>query len=139
MITFVGSNDLVEQLEPDEDPTDLFPCMSCRQFHREARAQLYSLVTGQFLDDASQLEELHRSLSDDGPWIYRLDADLQSRLADLDEDRIEELAALWMDCEEVESLEADLDDVHEFMYQLVHFCRVACDDEDLSVFVYAGG
>ena len=139
MIIFVGSGERVEELEPDEELADSFPCMSTRQFDREARAQLYSLVTNMFLDDAWSLEHLTRSLTDDGPFIYRLDSDLVSRLAELDEDGIGEFAEMWIECEELESTDLEVDDLLEFMYQLVHFCRTAEADEDLGVYVFSDG
>lgn len=136
MIIFVASEDLIEELEPDENLADSFPCMSTQPFDRDARAQLYSLVTHQFLDDAWSLEVLIHSLTEEGPWIYALEAGLVTRLAELDEDDIEELAAQWIDCEEVESLDLEAVDLHEFMYHLVDFCRAAEAGDDLGVFVY---
>jgi hypothetical protein len=137
VLIFLGSDERVEELELDEDPTHLFQCMPASQFDREARAQLYSLVTNSFLEDAAALEVITRSLDDEGPWIYRLDRALLERLASLDEDEIGKFAELWFECEQLEALEPELDDLHEFMYQLVSFCQAACNEADLGVFVYS--
>lgn len=137
MIIFVGSEERVDDLEADEDLADSFPCLSTGPLDREARAQLYSLVTGTFLDDAWQLEVLHRGLTEEGPWIYRMDEDLVDRMARLDEDEIGEFAELWLECEELESLDPEVSDLYDFLYQLVGLCRVAADEDDLGLFVYS--
>ncbi|MEX0941567.1 MAG: hypothetical protein WD002_03395 [Pseudomonadales bacterium] len=138
-IVFVGSDDEVDELELDESPVDSFPCMSTQQFHREARAQLYSLVTGMFLDDAAQLEEVFRPLTDDGPYIYKLNPDLQEKMSRLEDDDIGELAEQWLLCEDLETLDLEVSDLHEFMYQFVHFCYTAERGDELAVFIYSDG
>ena len=137
MIIFIGSDELVEELEPEESLADTFPCLQTGQFDRATRAQLYSLVTHAFLDDAWQFEVLFRSLTEDGPYIYRLDAELVDRLTELDEDDIGKFAELWLECEELESLDPEISDLYDFMYQMVHLCRTAADADDLGVFVYS--
>lgn len=136
-IIFVGSESRVEEIEPDENPADAFPCMSSQQYFSEARAQLYSLVGGVFLDDALAMEELFTSLTDEGPFIYRLDRTMQQALAELDEDAIAEYAELWMQCEEIEGLDTEVNDLYEFLYQFVHFCHTAGDEDDMGVFIYS--
>ena len=81
-IFFIGHADDVAELEPDENPADAFTCMSSLQFHRDARAQLYALVTGSFVFDAMDMEILDREISVDGPYLYRLDEGLMGRLSD---------------------------------------------------------
>ena len=139
MIIFIGSEDQVEELEPDEELVDNFPCMPTQQFHLAARAQLYSLLTGCFLDDAFSLEQLVRGLTDEGPWIYRLDRELVARIAELDEDGIDEFADLWLECEELENLDPEAGDLHEFLYLLTHFCQTTIADDDLDIFVLTDG
>tara|TARA_B100001079_G_C16397663_1_gene509821 strand:+ start:840 stop:1262 length:423 start_codon:yes stop_codon:yes gene_type:complete len=135
-IVFVVASDIVESMQIDENPTDSFPCMSTREFHRDARAQLYSLVTGEFLDEAIQMELLDRVFTDDGPYIYRMADPLKVALARLEEDQVEDLSKLWMQCDEIERLNLDEPDLHDFMYQLIHYCQVAVND-DLCVCIYS--
>lgn len=139
MIILIGSEARVEEFEPDEELVDTFPCMSTQQFDRDARAQLYSLATNTFLDDAWSFEQLFHAVTDDGPFFFRLDRDLVARLAELDEDEIDELAENWLECEELASFDPDATDLHEYLYQLVHFCRTATADEDLDVYVFSDG
>lgn len=139
MIILIGSEERVEDFEADEELTDSFPCMSTAHFDRDARAQLYSLVTNTFLDDALSFEQLARSITEEGPCFYKLDIDLVERLANLDEDEIGEIAEHWLECEELESLDPEVTDLYDYLYQLVHFCRTASADDDLGVYVFADG
>lgn len=133
-IIFVGDEHRVKSLEIDENPVHVFASMPSHQLHRDARTQLYSLVTGLLFDEALAFERLHRSFTDDGPYIYKLDHRLRDIFASLDEDRIGEFAELWHECAEVESVD---DDLYEFLYQFASFCYAANHDEELDVYIYS--
>lgn len=135
----LGSRDRIDELEADENPADVFPCMSVHSIHAEARAQLYTLVMHSFLDDAMELEPLIRPLGDEGPNIYQLEASLMDKLADKDEKDIEDLVTLWIECEPIEELELDSEDLSEFLFQLVHFCQTARQGEELGIYIYSDG
>lgn len=136
-LIFLASPERVEDLEIDEDPAHVFPCIHSRGFNDEARAQLYALVTGQFFDEAMELEILSRALTDEGPTVYELDRALVSHLAVLEQDQITDYVALWSECAEIETMGADTDDLSEFVYLLVNLCQAAVNEEDLGVYVYA--
>lgn len=135
----IGSGDRINELEWDENPAGVFPCMTDHGIHAEARAQLYTLITHSFLEDAMELEPLVRQLGDDGPSIRQLDMSLMNELAGKDENNIEELVDLWIECEPVEALELDREDLNEFLFQLVHFCQTARQDGGLGVYIYSDG
>jgi len=135
-IFLIGAYERIVELEADENPADVFPCMSAATIHAEARAQLYSLLTHTFLEDAMQLEPLVRELSEDGPNIHQLEPSLVEQLSVKDENDIEELVAHWVECEAIEKLELDTDDLNEFLFQLVHFCQTAYQGEDLGVYIH---
>ena len=135
-IIFLGAADSIETMPIDENPSESYPCMSSQQFHREARAQLYALVTGEFVDEAGEMEYLDRILSDEGPYIYQLDLILRESLARLDEDQVENLAQIWAECKEIEVMDLVASDLHDFMFQLIHFCQIACND-DLGIYIYS--
>ena len=132
----IGAYERIAELEADENPADVFPCMSAHSIHAEARAQLYTLVMHSFLDDAMQLEPLVRELTEDGPNIHQIQDSLVEQLSTKDEDDIEELVSHWIECEPIEALELDADDLNEFLFQLVHFCQTAYQGEDLGVYIY---
>lgn len=136
-IIFVASDERVEEFELGDNPVDSFPAMPTHGFGKESRAQLYSLVTGQFLDDAFDLEVLLRGLEEDGPFVYKLERELLHRLASLEEDEIGEFAELWQECEEIETLDLEVNDLYEFLYQYVHFCRTAASDDELDVYLFS--
>lgn len=138
-IFMIGSEEGIKEMEADENPADLFPCMNTQGIHAEARALLYTLVTRSFLDDAMQLEPLVRQLSEEGPNIYLLDSSLAIQLAGKDENDIEELVNQWLECEPVEELDLDSEDLIDFLFQLVHFCKTAIQGEDLGVYLYSDG
>jgi hypothetical protein len=135
----IGHPSRIEEVTADENPVDLFPCMNTLGIHVEARAQLYSLLTGGFLDDAMQLEPMMQQLTEDGPNIHLLDSSLTRQLADRDEDDIEELVGLWLECEPIEALELDGEDLSDFLFQLVHFCKTATQGDGLGVYLYSDG
>ena len=136
-IIFVAEPEQIDDLELDENPADHYPVMSSQEFHRDARAQLYALVTGTFFDEASELEILRRSLTDDGPYIYQLEASTQRSFSRLDEDTLGEFAERWAETEEIELLDRDVNDLYDFLYQFAHLCHVATQGEDLGLFIYS--
>ncbi len=135
----IGSRERIDELESDENPADVFPCMYAQGIHAEARAQLYTLVMQSFLNDAMELEPLIRPLGDAGPNIHQLEVSLMHKLASKDENDIEELVRHWIECEPVEALELDSEDLNDFLFQLVHFCQTARQGEELGVYIYSDG
>jgi len=137
-ILFVGSPDAVAELEIDESPAERFPCMSSRQFHREARSQLYALATQTFSDEAFDLEVLFRAMDEDGPYLHELSPSTVTTFARIEEDDATTLAGLWEQCAVMESMDLDSSDVTDFLFQFIHFCQIAHND-DLSLFIYSDG
>jgi len=110
--------------------------MSSLQYHREARSQLYALVTQCFSEEAYDLEVLFRMMDDDGPFLYELTESTVTALARIEEDEATTLAGLWSECAAMESMELDSGEVIEFLFQFIHFCQIAHND-DLSLFIYS--
>ena len=135
-IVFVATIAAAEELEFEESPANHFPCMSTQQIHRDARAQLYCTVTGDFLDESFSKEELFKSFGDEGPYIYALDRHLMTQLARLDEDDLIRVAQHWATCAEIEQLALDTQDLVDFLEQYVHFCQIASND-DMTFFLYS--
>ena len=134
----IASRERIDELEPDENPADVFPCMNAMGIHTEARAQLYTVVMQCFLDVAMGFEPLIQSLGASGPNILQLELPLMDKLAGKDENDIEELVSHWIECEVVEELELDSEDLNDFLFQLVHFCQTA-KQGDLGVYIYSDG
>ena len=134
----IALRERIDELEPDENPADVFPCMNAMGIHIEARAQLYTVVMQCFLDEAMGFESLIHSLGMSGPNILQLELPLMDKLAGKDENDIEELVSHWIECEAVEELELDSEDLNDFLFQLVHFCQTAKQGE-LGVYIYSDG
>jgi hypothetical protein len=135
---FIGDGQLVR--EPDDDfVAEDLPSLSCAGIHQGARAQMYSLVTGAFLEDALQMEELILLEGDDGPVVYELDTALVAQLADKQEDDIETLVSQWQETQEVELLNAQETDLADFLFSLIHLCQVVLNEEGMGVFVLSDG
>ncbi len=138
-IILIGSPRAIEELDVEENPVDVFPCMNAGSIHTEARALLYCAVTGSFLDDALDLECLVRHLGDEGPVIYGLEESAVHALAALDEDDIEEVVLSWQTSEPLEALAIDSSDLTDFVFQFVHFCQTALQGDDLGIYFYMDG
>lgn len=134
LLFFADASDLFD-LEPGESPRDSFVCMHGLGIHIDARAQLYSIVTGKFLQDALEMEEPVDDLGTDATWIGRLPGELVELLSELDEQAIAESVGHWMACEEMESLQISKDDLLEYVYSLVNLCQNALQ-EDACVYTY---
>lgn len=135
---FIGDRQLVR--EPDDDfVAEDLPSLPCAVIHQGARAQMYSLVTGAFLEDALQMEELILLEGDDGPVVYELDTALVAQLADKQEDDIETLVSQWQETQEVELLNAQETDLADFLFSLIHLCQVVLNEEGMGVFVLSDG
>lgn len=142
-IMLLGIEEQVLDLEPDENPADHFPCMPCEGVHTEMRAQLYSQLMGIFFDEAESLELLVLEFGPYGPYVFKLDFTICERLADVQEDDIEQIAATWAEAADMSSLNLDDEDLREvlsrFLYNLVHFCMLTRQETVLSVFIYSEG
>ena len=142
-IMLLGVEEQVLTLEPDENPADSFPCMSCESVHAEMRTQLYAQLLSIFYDDAESLEQLVLELGAEGPYVFKLDVTITERLAEIEEDDIETIVQYWSDSAEMSDLglaDEDLQDMlSRFLYNLMHFCMLVRQEEVLSVFIYSDG
>lgn len=135
---FIADGQLVR--EPDDDfiAEDL-PSMPCAGIHQDARAQLYSLVTGAFREDALEMESVILLEEGAGPVVYELAPALVATLADKQEDDIEILVSQWQETQEVELLNAEETDLSDFLFSLIHLCQVVRHEEGMGVFVLSDG
>ncbi len=133
----------VLKLAPDENPSDAFPSLPCEGVHEELRTLLYAQLLGIFYDEAESLEELTLELSPYGPYLFKLHVTIVERLAELAEDDIDNITALWAESADISSLNLDTEDLEEllsrFIYNLMHFCILTRQERLLSVFIYSDG
>ena len=72
-LMLLGIEEQVLELEPDENPGQVFPCMPCEGIHSELRSQLYAQLMGIFFDEAESLEQLTLEFGPYGPYVFKLD------------------------------------------------------------------
>jgi len=133
---FIAEESELKHLQADDNPIDSFTCMNGLGIDLEMRAQLYSLITGDYLDDCMSLEEPVKELSDEGPWIARLPSSLTQQLALLEDDQITELAENWSECGDVEATDLSLDELSEYLYVLANLCHNANQEVDLHIYTF---
>ena len=134
-LLFYADGDDLFELEPGESPRDSFVCMLGQAIHIDARAQLYSIITGRFLQDALAMEEPVDELGTEATWISRLQGELVELLGDLDEQAVIETVEHWMLCEEMESLQISRDDLLDYLFSLVNLC-LSARQEDACVYTF---
>ena len=142
-LMLLGIEEQVLELEPDENPGDVFPCLPCEGVHGELRAQLYAQLLGLFYDEAESLEELTLEFGPYGPYVFKLHVTIVEQLAELSEDDIDNIAVSWAESADLSSLNLNTEDLQEvlsrFIYNLMHFCIMTNQEKVLSVFIYSDG
>ena len=135
---FIADASLVR--EPDDDffAEDL-PSVHCHGIFQEARAQLYSLLMGVFLEDALQYEALIHEGDGDGALVYELAPHLVTTLAEQVEDDIDRLVRQWQETQEIQEVNAVDTDLSEFLFSFINLCQISRNDEELGVFVLSDG
>ncbi len=140
-IMLLGVEEQVLGLEIDENPADNFPCMPCEGVHSEMRTQLYAFLMDIFFDQAESMEQLVLEYSPEGPWVFKLGYTITQRMAEIEEDDIENIALNWAETGEMSELGLEPSDLQEvlgrFLFNLVHFCMLVRQQSVLSVFVYS--
>ena len=140
-IMLLGVEKQVLSLEIDENPADNFPCMPSEGIDSEMRVLLYALLMGIFFDEAQSMEQLVLEYGPEGPWVFKLDFTITERLAEVEEDDIDDIALNWSQTGEMSALNMEASDLQEvlarFLFNLVHFCMLVRQEEVLSVFIYS--
>jgi hypothetical protein len=140
-IMLLGVEEQVLSLEIDENPADNFPCMPSEGIDSEMRVLLYALLMGVFFDEAQSMEQLVLEYTHEGPWVFKLDFTITERLAEVEEDDIDDIALNWSLTGEMSALNMEPSDLQEvlarFLFNLVHFCMLVRQEQVLSVFIYS--
>ena len=140
-IMLLGVEEQVLLLELDENPADNFPCMPSEGIDSEMRVLLYALLMGIFFDEAQSMEQLVLEYGPEGPWVFKLDFTITERLAEVEEDDIDDIALNWSQTGEMSALNMEASDLQEvlarFLFNLVHFCMLVRQEQVLSVFIYS--
>ena len=131
---FIANDELV-RAPNDEFIAEGLPSLPCSGISRDARAQLYSLVTGTFLEDALQMELLIIASDGKSPFVYELDELVVDSFTQKEEDDLDALVAQWRFTQDIEKLHVENNDISDFEFTLAHLCRTARNETDLGVFL----
>lgn len=135
-LLFIAIESELDRLQEDDNPIDSFTCMNGQGIDQEMRAQLYSVITGSFLDDCLSLEDPVKQLSAEGPWITRLPSALTQQIASLEDHELTEVAHNWSECSEMETADLSLDDLLDYLYILANLCHNCTREPDLHIYTF---
>lgn len=135
-LLFLAAEGELDQLQVDDNPKDAFTCMNGLGIDSEMRAQLYSLISGDFLDDCLLLEEPLQPQSEEGASITRLPRTLTQQIAALTDDELADVVVNWSECSDLEATDLCQDDLSEYLYVLTNLCQNAMLEVDLSIYTY---
>ena len=116
-------------------PVDTWQGFVVNGLDAEKIATLQSLLTGQTFDEALVECEPHYVASDDGPFVMRLTEELTEKLAELEEDTLEQLGAELAASAEFEAARWPLEEVESLVAELAALAAVATA-QDNAVFVW---
>jgi hypothetical protein len=127
---FVSSDVLVLLIDEDVRPSRDLGGVDVKSIDIVKLGQLYALLSGKaFLEVLPEFPEVH-AISDDGPWIYRFPAALESMLARFTAAEIASTAARWAEISEFELDRIDSATVAAMLGDLCRLARLAQRDGD---------
>ncbi|MFN4149075.1 MAG: hypothetical protein ACK4E4_05940 [Rhodocyclaceae bacterium] len=120
-----AEEDEAEAIGDSLNPTDLWSGIGLRELTIPRLVMLHSLVTGESFDDAvAQYEPVYVS-SEEGTWVLRLADVLMARLASLDDERLEAIAAELAATEVFETAGWSEDEVAGMLADLAELAQLA--------------
>lgn len=130
-----AEEDEVEAIGDSLQPADEWSGISLRDVSIAKIATLHSLLTGDLFDDAAALCEPIYISPAEGALVLRLADELKERLAELDEDALEAVAAELAATEEFEMAGWDEEAVAEMLADLADLARLA-ESQGQTLFVW---
>jgi hypothetical protein len=130
-----AEEDEVEAIGDSLHPVDEWSGISLRDISIAKIATLHSLLTGDLFDDAAVLCEPIYISPAEGALVLRLAEELKERLAELDEDALEAIAAELTATEEFESAGWDEEEVGGMLADLAELARLA-ESQGQTLFVW---
>jgi hypothetical protein len=120
-----AEEDEVEAIGDSLQPVGEWSGISLRDINIARIAMLHCLLTGDPFDDAAARYEPIYVSAAEGALVLRLAEELQERLAELDEERLEAIARELTATEEFESMGWDEEEVGDMLADLADLARLA--------------
>ncbi len=130
-----AEDDEVEAIGDSLQPVDEWSGISLRDVSIAKIATLHCLLTGDLFDDAAALCEPIYISPAEGALVLRLTDEFKERLAELEEDALEAVAAELVATEEFETAGWDEEDVAEMLADLADLARLA-ESQGQTLFVW---
>jgi hypothetical protein len=130
-----AEDDEVEAIGDSLQPVDEWSGISLRDVSIAKIATLHSLLTGDLFDDAAALCEPIYISPAEGALVLRLAEELKERLAELDEETLEPVAAELAATEEFEMAGWDEEAVGAMLADLADLARLA-ESQGQTLFVW---
>ena len=124
-----------------EDLSQIFPSVPLGKVDSETRIKLYAHLLGIFYEEAESLEHLVSESTADDSKLCALDNIIVSKLAEVTEDEITNLAEIWNECldlgERLSEEEANVETLSDALFKLIHASVLSKQETVLSVFIYS--
>lgn len=130
-----AEEDEVEAIGDSLQPADEWSGISLRDVSIAKLATLHSLLTGDLFEDAAALCEPIYISPAEGALVLRLADELKERLAEIDEDTLDAVAAELAATEEFETAGWDEEAVGEMLADLADLARLA-ESQGQTLFVW---
>ena len=130
-----AEEDEVEAIGDSLQPADEWSGISLRDVSIAKLATLHSLLTGDLFEDAAALCEPIYISPAEGALVLRLADELKERLAEIDEDTLDAVAAELAATEEFETAGWDEEAVGEMLTDLADLARLA-ESQGQTLFVW---
>ena len=130
-----AEDDEIEAIGESLHPVDEWSGIELRDIDTAKIATLHSLLTGDLFDEAvARYEPIYVSAAE-GALVLRLADEVTERLAELDEESIDEVAAELAATEEFESEDWEEETITEMLADLSELARLA-DSQGQALFVW---
>lgn len=130
-----ADDDAIEAIGESQNPLDEWSGIQMRDVDTAKIATLHCLLTGDLFDDAAALYEPHYVSDAEGTLVLRLADELSERLAALDEDALDDVAAELAATEEFEATGWEGEVISAMLASLADLARLA-ESQGQALFVW---
>jgi len=131
----VAPADQAERVAQSQVPSQEFDGVDVSGIDSIKLVTLHSLLTGQTIDELMPLYDPVVEVTDEGPWVFCIPADMATALATLNEDRKHDVARQWSETEEFILDDWSEEDVTAALNSICHEAKKATNKGE-SLFLW---
>jgi hypothetical protein len=132
---FAATESEVRGLAPDDYLPDQFPSVKSKALDPVKFGVLQNILLGTEVQTAVKQHELMYEVSEDGPWVFRIPAELSGVLATMNGQHLDDAAKKWSRTQEFQLDHWDYVDVADVLRKIAQLARQARSDGQ-SLFVW---